>query len=635
MRERVARDAGLARCLRCFALRRNRGRKGMHSPIQAYLSELHGRLADMHRGVLASYIPELAKADPQWFGICLVTMDGVAYSVGDTEQPFTMQSISKPFVYATALADRGQSFVTRKVGVEPSGEAFNSISLDPQTGAPLNPMINAGAIATTSLVAGTSTEAQWQRIESSIAAFVGRDVRVDESIYRSESETGFRNRAIAWMLKNFGIVEGEPMASLENYFRQCSLLISCRDLAFMAATLANGGVHPLTGACALPDEHVERVLSVMATCGMYDYAGSWLYEVGMPAKSGVSGGVIAVVPGRFGIGIFSPRLDEKGNSVRGIAACKRLSGDLGLHVFTRTASPAMALGRVYTGAAAPSRRQPAAEVRAYLNEHASRIKYLCLHGVLAVDGAEYVIRRMRDMAPGTQSFILDMHETIGISESAARLLNQARLGFGEDGIAVVCSRIRNRRAILGPLTKAARTGDRGFLIFEDNDLAVEWCEKPARPRPSCAIRDKEVPGRLGVVTGSARGTAGTDRGADPIAGVCAGRAVLRHGQEGDGRVFFIESGHVSILMPLPSGARRAHCVAGTWHGVRRDGAAGQTTRSASIYADTEVRCRILEARDFGRISDEAPLLKVTVLTNLARDLANRLRGANQWVAALA
>ena len=159
------------------------------------------------------------------------------------------------------------------------------------------------------------------------------------------------------MLKNFGVIDGEPMATLENYFRQCSILVSCRDLAFMAATLANGGVHPLTGECALAAEHVERVLSVMATCGMYDYAGSWLYEVGMPAKSGVSGGIIAVVPGRFGIGIFSPLVDEKGNSVRGIAACRHLSRDLGLHVFTRTASPAMALGRVYTGAAAPSRRQ--------------------------------------------------------------------------------------------------------------------------------------------------------------------------------------------------------------------------------------------------------------------------------------
>jgi glutaminase len=269
----------------------------MQSPIQTYLLDLHARLAGRHQGELAGYIPELTKADPRWLGICLVTMDGVAYAVGDSDQMFTCQSVSKPFVYATALADRGERFVAGRVGVEPTGDAFNSISLDPRTGAPLNPMINAGAITMTSLVEGGTTEAQWRRIESSIAAFVGRDVRVDESVYRSESETGFRNRAIAWMLKNFGIIEHDPMAALENYFRQCSILVSCRDLAYMAATLANGGVHPLTGECALPAEHVERVLSVMSTCGMYDYAGGWLYEVGMPAKSGVSGGIIAVVRG--------------------------------------------------------------------------------------------------------------------------------------------------------------------------------------------------------------------------------------------------------------------------------------------------------------------------------------------------
>ena len=545
----------------------------MHSPIQTYLAELHGRLTGTQQGALANYIPELANADPQWFGICLVTMDGVAYSVGDTDQLFTMQSISKPFVYATALADRGEQFVTSKVGLEPSGDAFNSISLDPQTGAPLNPMINAGAIATTSLVAGESTDAQWRRIESAIAVYVGRDVRVDESIYRSESKTGFRNRAIAWMLKNFGVIDGEPMASLENYFRQCSLLVSCRDLAFMAATLANGGVHPLTGECALAAEHVERVLSVMATCGMYDYAGSWLYEVGMPAKSGVSGGIIAVVPGRFGIGIFSPLVDKKGNSVRGIAACRHLSRDLGLHVFNRTASPAMALGRVYTGAAAPSRRQHAAEMRAYLNEHARRIKYLCLHGVLAVDGVEHVIRRMQDMAPDSQSFILDMHEVIGISESAARLLNQARLGFSQDGIAVVCARIRDHRAIMGPLSKSVGRGDRGFLVFEDNDLAVEWCEnRLVRELPETSVGEA-VPGRFGPVPGSAQDIAGTDRGGDPDAGVCAGRANI---EKGTGRRW------PSVLHRIrprqhtgaaPDRRTSAHRVPWAGHGIRRAGPA--------------------------------------------------------------
>ena len=213
----------------------------MHSPIDAYLEDLHAEIAGLQDGQVASYIPELTKANPDWFGICLVTVDGIAYGVGDNAQPFTIQSISKAFVYAASLADRGKEYVFSKVGVEPSGDAFNSISLDPQSGAPLNPMINAGAIAVASIVGGNSPAAQRERIEAALASFAGHELPIDEAVYRSESETGYRNRAIAWMLKNFGIIDGDPMAAVENYFRQCSLLVDCRDLAYMAATLANGG----------------------------------------------------------------------------------------------------------------------------------------------------------------------------------------------------------------------------------------------------------------------------------------------------------------------------------------------------------------------------------------------------------
>ena len=607
----------------------------MQSPIQAYLERLHSRLASLNGGEVASYIPELTKADPNWFGICLVTMDGVAYSVGDSDQLFTIQSISKPFVYATALADRGREFVAGRVGVEPSGDAFNSISLNPQTGAPLNPMINAGAIATTSLVDGDTPDAQWQRIEAAMSAFMGRKFLVDESVYRSESETGFRNRAIAWMLKNFGIIDGEPMASLENYFRQCSILVNCRDLAYMAATLANGGVHPLTGQRALPAEHVERVLSVMATCGMYDYAGSWLYEVGIPAKSGVGGGIIAALPGRFGIGVFSPRLDEKGNSLRGIEVCKQLSKDFSLHVFTPAGDPKMALGRVYTGADAPSRRQPGAEMRAYLNEHAHRIKYLCLHGSLAVDGVEYVIRTMRNMAPDSHSFILDMNLVTGISESAARLLNQARLGFSEDGIAVVFSRIHERQAIVEPLRKAACSGDRGFLSFEDNDLAVEWCENrlfcTVSPPPSSVASLAEFPLFKGVPDTLMKQVEAVTHSRS----YTTGENILVSGEAGDGRIFFIESGQVSILVPLPNGGHQRISSMGPGMNFGEMVLLGQTTRSATVIADTGVICHVLEVRDFNRLAEQAPLLKITLLENLTRDMADKLRRATQWIAALA
>lgn len=606
----------------------------MQSPIQLYLESLHSQLANNHEGAVASYIPELSKANPDWFGICIVTMDGVVYSVGDTQEPFTVQSIAKAFIYATALTDRGKDVVGQKVGVEPSGDAFNSISLDPVTNAPFNPMINAGAIATTSLVEGADAGEQWARIVQSLQTFVGHDLAVHEAVFRSESETGHRNRAIAWMLKNFDIIDGDPMAALDNYFRQCSLLVTCQDIAFMAATLANGGVHPLTKERALPVEQMERVLSVMATCGMYDYAGSWLSEVGMPAKSGVGGGILAVLPGRFGIGVFSPRLDAKGNSVRGIEVCKRLSKDFGLNIFSPGNDPSMALGRVFTGANAPSRRQPPLALRTLLSQRSHRIKYLCLHGFLAVDGMEFVIRKMQELALDANSFILDMHRVEGISIPAARLLDQARLGFVKDGVAVVFSRIHNRPAIASPLRRAVVQGDRGYLSFEDNDLAAEWCENRLLSEVAIAA---PLAGQLG--------DAGLFKGLpapllQEVGAACRsqvytkGAAILVSGQPSDGQIYFIESGEISILVPLSDGAYQRIATLGPGMVFGEMVLLGQATRSASVFADTEVSCKIFHADDLNRISSRQPQLKITLLENLGRDMAAKLRSNMEWIAAL-
>ena len=445
-------------------------------PLQTYLVALHKKYRCLTDGSVATYIPELARVDPDTFGICIVTADGYAYEVGDCGHEFTMQSLSKPAVYAAALADQGRDEVLRKVGVEPSGEAFNSISLDPQTGAPLNPMINAGAIAMTGLVSGNSAAAQWERIADVIAAFFGRPISIDAAVYRSESETGFRNRAIAWMLKNFGIIDGDPMPVLENYFRQCSVKVSCRDLACMAATLANAGVHPITGKRAVPAEEVQSVLSIMATCGMYNYAGSWLYDVGLPAKSGVSGGVIAVLPGRFGIAIYSPRLDDHGNSVRGIAVCREISREFGLHAFGASVSPSLVLGRSFTALDAPSRRVRSMAIAAQLRPLASRIKFLSLQGEVAFDGAEFVVRKLMQMAPEADCFILDMHRVSYLADSAARLLHEVRQLLAAQDKAFVFSRIRGRVVVEDALTRTLPDGSSGYLTFEDNDLAVEWCE---------------------------------------------------------------------------------------------------------------------------------------------------------------
>lgn len=303
------------------------------SPFRGYLNELHQKYRAVGEGQVADYIPELALANPDWFGICVVTADGKEFAVGECDQLFTIQSISKAFVYGLALEDRGREYVNSKVSVEPTGEAFNAIVLDEATNRPYNPMVNAGAIATTDLIEGKNATERLKRILEMFRRYTGRQLDIDVPIFLSEKITGNRNRAIAYLMLNFGMVTEKIEETLDLYFQQCSILVNARDLAMMSATLANGGVNPVTGEVALDEHYVQDVISVMLTCGMYDYSGEWAYRVGMPAKSGVGGGITAVVPGKMGIGTFSPRLDAKGNSVRGIKVCEDLARDFGLHIF--------------------------------------------------------------------------------------------------------------------------------------------------------------------------------------------------------------------------------------------------------------------------------------------------------------
>jgi glutaminase len=604
-------------------------------PLQTYLVALHKKYRCLTDGSVATYIPELAKVAPDTFGICIVTADGYAYEVGDCGHEFTMQSLSKPAVYAAALADQGRDEVLRKVGVEPSGEAFNSISLDPQTGAPLNPMINAGAIAMTGLVSGNNAAAQWARIADVIAAFFGRPISIDEAVYRSESETGFRNRAIAWMLKNFGIIDGDPMPVLENYFRQCSVKVSCRDLACMAATLANAGVHPITGKRAVPADEVQSVLSIMATCGMYNYAGSWLYDVGLPAKSGVSGGVIAVLPGRFGIAIYSPRLDDHGNSVRGIAVCREISREFGLHAFGASVSPSLVLGRSFTALDAPSRRVRSMAIAAQLRPLASRIKFLSLQGEVAFDGAEFVVRKLMQMAPEADCFILDMHRVSYLADSAARLLHEVRHLLAAQDKAFVFSRIRGRVVVEDALTRTLPDGNSGYLIFEDNDLAVEWCED--RLLESIA----ESPTRVSslqafpLFTGMAEGSLAQLQSRMHPADYASGAIIIAAGQEQDDRVFLIRDGEVSVVLSLADGSHQRIATLSNGMSFGEMVMLGQASRSATVHADTAVRCWTLSADALDELAIAHPDIKIAVLTNLSRDLAQKLRQANQLIGVLA
>lgn len=301
--------------------------------MQALVEALHARYLPHSEGEVATYIPELSKANPDDFGICLVSADGQVFSAGDCDRPFTIQSVSKPFTFGLAIEELGRDTVLRHVGVEPSGDAFNSIELQAGTNRPHNPMINAGAITVTALLHARHGAAALDHLLTVFGAIAGRPLTIDEDVYESERRTGHRNRAIAHLLLNFGIVHTEAEAALDLYFKQCAILVTCRDLAMMAATLSNMGCNPVTGESAFSVESVKDVLSVMFSCGMYDYSGQWAYRVGVPAKSGVAGGVMAVVNRQLGIGTYSPRLDRYGNSARGIEACTDLASRLGLHVF--------------------------------------------------------------------------------------------------------------------------------------------------------------------------------------------------------------------------------------------------------------------------------------------------------------
>jgi glutaminase len=371
--------------------------------VRQYLDRIRAEHAATDDGALAGYIPELTRVDPAGFGVSLSSADGFIYESGDAAVEFTIQSISKPFTYALALDRIGQDAVDAKIGVEPSGEAFNEISVDKTTKKPKNPMINAGAIAAVSLIPAGTPDERFGVIQDFYSAFAGRRLELDHEVYASEKASGSRNRAIAYMLQSFGVLDDDPDDVLDVYFRQCSLNVTATDLARMAATLARGGVNPMTGRRVTVAPVVRRTLSVMVTCGMYDAAGDWVSAVGMPAKSGVGGGIVAVLPGQLGIGVYSPLLDAKGNSVRGVRVCRSLSEQLGLHFLTVSRDSRNTLRAIY---------QPRDGIRVYET-----------HGDLMFSGAEQVVRTIDRERKDIDVAIVDVSRVDDIDDVARALLS--------------------------------------------------------------------------------------------------------------------------------------------------------------------------------------------------------------------
>ena len=604
------------------------------SPIRDQLAELHREYAQIHDGAVATYIPELGKADPDWFGICVVTTNGGVYEVGDSRQEFTIQSLSKPFVYGLALEDHGRAEVLAKVGVEPTGDAFNSISLDPVTGCPRNPMINAGAIASTGLVEGHTADVRLRRILEMFAHYAGRELAIDKQVYASESATGHRNRAIGHMLRNFGILTDDPMPVVETYFQQCSILGHCRDLAMMAATLANRGVNPLTGQQAIRGEYVESVLGVMGTCGMYDYAGEWLYDVGMPAKSGVAGGVIAVLPGQLGIGVFSPRLDSKGNSVRGIRVCSALSRRWDLHLFNRPGIGKAAI-RLRLNAAEfnSSRVRPAAEA-AVLREHGRALQVYVLQGNFLFATAELIVRELTELT-GLESVVLDFHHVLSINESAAHLFHDILLRLHVAGVTVLFTGLENISTLrrLMRVRLGARC-EEIFRTFDDLDPALQWCEDRFLARLLPNIPDTSIAvTQYALLDGLSREEVAVVQSFFERRTYQTGEDIIRVGDPAR-ELFFLSRGRVSVFLPLESGARKRLATFSPGMAFGEMAVLDRAPRSATITADTPVSCDLLSLPRLTALGVTHPKIKIRLLENLSLELCRKLRKANREIALL-
>jgi len=305
--------------------------------VKRLVDEAHVRFKSNTEGDNSTVYPALARVSPDLFGICVVGTNGNMYEIGDDQHEFSIMSVSKPFVFALVCQSVGADEAREKLGVNATGRAFNSVAaVEAGDDGRTNPMVNSGAIATTSLAPGTSHEARWRFIHEGLSRFAGRTLPLNDEVYASASETNFRNQSIARMLQSFGRVYLDPAEATDLYTKQCSLNVTAKDLAVMGATLADGGVNPLTRERVIDGESCRYALAVMATAGLYETSGDWLYDIGLPGKSGIGGGIVTVSPGKGGLGTFAPRLDKAGNSVKGQLVAAFLANRLGLDLFAST-----------------------------------------------------------------------------------------------------------------------------------------------------------------------------------------------------------------------------------------------------------------------------------------------------------
>ncbi|MBN8918585.1 MAG: glutaminase A [Rhizobiales bacterium] len=593
----------------------------LETPLLRFLKDTHADFSRIDEGEVASYIPELGKANPDHFGIAVATTDGHVYEAGDTQVPFTIQSVSKAMVFALALDLLGAERVEAAIGVEPSGEAFNSIRLRADN-KPFNAMVNAGAIACSGLIAESTGGDAFELIRQALGRFAGRELGVDEAVFESERSTGDRNRAIAYLLRTYGGVTGDVDRLLDVYFRQCSVLVTARDLAVMGATFANHGVNPLTGATVASNYAVARTLAVMSSSGMYDFAGEWIYRVGVPAKSGVGGGILAALPSQLGLGTFSPRLDMHGNSVRGIRTCEAISEAFDLHMLSRRDDVRTCIVADYDFRTVPSKpgRQP--HEQDILSARSGAIRAIELAGKLSFASMDYVTRRLTDPAGVPEFLILNLHRVATITDAGLRLLT----GLIKNQLPAATTAVIAGVEAASPLTpqlKALREQGVRVRIFPTYDAAVEWAEDQVVYRHGgfSRIEVEADLSRQALLAGlSPQELADLSRLGTRVVFPAGTRIISAN--EPPARVYFLLRGMVSARSV--GDVRLSTMIPGMVFGEM---ALIEQPRSTDVWADTEAVCVEVTADQFRAFQETHARAADRIMRSLAILLAGRMRMA--------
>lgn len=595
----------------------------MHLPLQTFIDQCQKTYSQDMSGALADYIPELSRANPEHFGISLATIDGHVYDAGDSAAPFTIQSVSKAFVFATALEKIGIEKVENTIGVEPSGEAFNSIRVNADN-RPFNPMVNAGAIACSGLIYEKYGEQAYDLIRDMLGKFAGRELALDQKVFESETRTGDRNRAIAWLLRNYDGLPVDVDKVLEVYFQQCSLIVTAHDLAVMGATLANGGVNPVTAEQVISQNNVARTLAVMTSSGMYDYAGEWAYRVGMPAKSGVGGGIVAALPGQLGVGVFSPLLDSHGNSVRGLKVCEALSAQFDLHMLNVTADVRTSVFANYDLKNISSRRSRSPDEQKIIELHHKEVRVLELVGSLAFSTVDFISRKIAEFETPPQIVILDFRRVPNITIAAARLLVDCLVSLRNQANSLITLTGLDVTSKIWETLKSAQEDFPKVRRFPSLEEGIEWAED-------------QIIYRYGGYSNSAQSieldrfrlTSGL--GVEALAELSklinekvyqSGEQIIKADAKADA-IYFLKSGMVSVK--LPNGVRLATLSPGKEFGEM---ALIEPKRSADIWADTKVQCFELPLSNYAYLKQRHPEIGERINQNLAAILSERLIFAN-------